>query len=41
MSSEGVSLSLRYTDMGLLDDDGAPFALPVPEGITPIPIEAK
>ena len=41
ISSDGVSLALRYTDMGLHQDDGASFALPIPEGITPIPIEAK
>jgi hypothetical protein len=41
ISSDGVSLALRYTDMGLLDDDGASFALPVPEGSAPIPLEAN
>ncbi|MBE0556822.1 MAG: hypothetical protein IH628_06265, partial [Proteobacteria bacterium] len=41
IAGEGVSLALRYTEMGLLDDNAASFALPVPEGITPIPLEAK
>jgi hypothetical protein len=41
LSGEGVSFDLHYTEMGLLDDDAASFALPVPEGITPIPLEAK
>jgi hypothetical protein len=41
LSGEGVSLDLHYTEMGLLDDDAASFALPVPEGMTPIPLEAK
>ena len=31
ISADGVSLALRYTDMSLLADDGASFALPVPE----------
>ena len=39
IAGEGVSLALRYTEIGLLDDDAASFALPVPEGITPIPID--
>jgi hypothetical protein len=33
-----VSLDVRYTDVRL-DDGGEPFALPVPEGITPRPFE--
>ena len=41
ISSEGVSLDLRYTEIDLRDDDAASFALPVPEGITPILLEAK
>ena len=41
IAGEGVSLALRYTEMSLLDDDAASFALPVPVGITPIPLEAK
>jgi hypothetical protein len=41
LSSEGASLELHYTEMDLRDDDAASFALPVPEGITPILLEAK
>ncbi len=41
IAGEGISLALRYTEIGRLDDDAASFALPVPEGITPIPLEAK
>ncbi len=41
IAGEGVSLALRYTEMGLFDNEAASFALPVPEGITPIPLEAK
>ena len=41
IAGEGVSLALRYTEIGLLDDDAASFALPVPEGITPIPFDVK
>jgi hypothetical protein len=41
VSADGVSLSLRYTDVDLLHDHGASFGLPIPEGITPIPLEAK
>jgi hypothetical protein len=41
ISGEAVSLVLRYTEIGLLDDDAASFALPVPEGITPIPLDGK
>jgi hypothetical protein len=33
-----VSLDVRYTDVRL-DNGGEPFALPVPEGITPRPFE--
>ncbi len=33
-----VSLTVRYTDVRL-DNDGESFALPVPEGITPLPLE--
>ena len=41
LSSEGASLDVHYTEMDLHDDDAASFALPVPEGITPILLEAK
>jgi hypothetical protein len=41
IAGEGVSLALRYTEIGLLDDDTASFALPVPEGITPISLGTK
>jgi hypothetical protein len=41
ISSDGVSLALRYTDIGLIDDNRASFALPIPEGITRIPLETK
>ena len=42
IAGEGVSLALRYTEIDRLDDDAAAaFGLPVPEGITPIPLEAK
>jgi hypothetical protein len=38
ISSEAMSLSLRYTDIRILDDDAASFSLPIPEGIIPIPL---
>jgi hypothetical protein len=41
ITSESVSLSVRYTEMSLIDDDGASFTLPTPEGMMPIPLEAK
>ncbi len=41
IAGEGISLALRYTEIGRLDGDAASFALPIPEGITPIPLEAK
>jgi hypothetical protein len=41
ISSETVSLALRYTDIRMLDDDTASFALPIPQGITPIPLQER
>lgn len=38
ITKEGVSLAVRYTDIRL-DNDGESFALPVPEGITPLPLD--
>jgi hypothetical protein len=38
---EAVSLDLHYTEMDLRGDDATSFALPVPEGIIPIPLAAK
>lgn len=38
ITKEGVSLTVRYTDVRL-DNDGESFALPVPEGITPLPLD--
>jgi hypothetical protein len=38
ITREAVSLAVRYTDVGL-DDDEDSFALPVPEGIIPRPLE--
>lgn len=38
ITKEGVSLAVRYTDVRL-DNDGESFALPVPEGITPLPLD--
>jgi len=35
---EGVSLTVRYTDIRLADDIGS-FTLPVPEGLTPLPLD--
>lgn len=37
ISGEAVSLALRYTEIRMLDD-AASFALPIPEGVTPIPL---
>jgi hypothetical protein len=41
ISGEAVSLVLRYAEIGLLDDDAASFTLPVPEGISPTPLDEK
>ena len=38
ITKEGMSLTVRYTDVRL-DNDGESFALPVPEGITPLPLD--
>jgi hypothetical protein len=38
ITGEAVSLTLRYTEVRL-DNDGESFALPVPEGIVPIPLD--
>jgi hypothetical protein len=38
ITREGVSLAVRYTDIRL-DNDGESFALPAPEGITPLPFD--
>jgi hypothetical protein len=38
ITREGVSLAVRYTDIRL-DNGGESFALPVPEGITPLPLD--
>ncbi|MBA4421989.1 MAG: hypothetical protein C0390_02665 [Syntrophus sp. (in: bacteria)] len=38
IAKEGMSLAVRYTDVRL-DNDGESFALPVPEGITPLPLD--
>ena len=38
ITREAVSLAVRYTDVRL-DNDDESFALPVPEGITPRPLE--
>jgi hypothetical protein len=38
ITGEAVSLTLRYTE-ARLDNDAEPFALPIPEGIVPIPLE--
>lgn len=38
ITKEGVSLAVRYTDVRL-DNDGEPFALPLPKGITPLPFD--
>ena len=38
ITQEAVSLAVRYTDVRL-DNGGESFALPVPEGITPRPLE--
>ncbi len=40
ISSEAMSLALRYTEIRTLDD-AASFALPIPEGITPIPLQER
>lgn len=37
IAKRGVSLAVRYTDIRL-DNDRESFALPVPEGITPLPL---
>lgn len=37
ITREGVSLAVRYTDIRM-DNDSESFALPVPEGITPLPL---
>jgi hypothetical protein len=39
LSGEAVSLVLSYADIRPLDVDTASFALPVPEGIIPIPLQ--
>jgi hypothetical protein len=39
ITREAVSLAVRYTDIRLDNDDDESFALPVPEGITPRPLE--
>jgi hypothetical protein len=39
ITREAVSLAVRYTDIRLDNDDEESFALPVPEGITPRPLE--
>jgi hypothetical protein len=41
ISGEAGSLVLRYAEIGLLDNDAASFALPIPEGISPIPLDEK
>jgi hypothetical protein len=41
ISSETVSLALRYTEISMLDDDAASFTLPIPEGIAPIPLQER
>ncbi|HUV06346.1 MAG TPA: DUF4292 domain-containing protein [Spirochaetia bacterium] len=38
ITGEAVSLTLRYTEFRL-DNDAEPFALPIPEGIVPIPLD--
>jgi hypothetical protein len=38
ITGEAASLTLRYTE-ARLDNDAEPFALPIPEGIVPIPLE--
>jgi hypothetical protein len=38
ISGEAMSLTLRYTEIRVLDD-AVSFALPIPEGITPIPLQ--
>jgi hypothetical protein len=38
ITRENVSLAVRYTDIRM-DSDGESFALPLPEGITPRPLE--
>ena len=37
ISGEAMSLTLRYTEIRVLDD-AVSFALPMPEGVTPIPL---
>jgi hypothetical protein len=39
--SEAMSLSLRYTDIRIHDDDMVSFSLPIPEGIIPIQLMEK
>ncbi len=41
ISAEALSLSLRYSEIRMLDDDTGSFALPIPEGITPIPLKER
>jgi hypothetical protein len=40
-SGDAISLSLRYSDIRIIDDDAVSFALPIPEGIIPIPLKEK
>ncbi len=41
ISAEALSLALRYTEIRMLDDDTGSFALPIPAGITPIPLNER
>ncbi|MHB9098180.1 MAG: hypothetical protein ACYC5X_10215 [Syntrophales bacterium] len=40
ISGEAMSLTLRYTEIRMLDD-AASFALPIPSGVTPIPLQEE
>jgi hypothetical protein len=39
LNSGGATLTIRYTEILPSEDDAAAFALPIPEGVTPLPLD--